>query len=294
MSMIDHLSIILWGKSANEPARAEALADPSKKARSLNGWRTLQTLKRGCQEGRAGKAVDPSPPSPRLRDRLEVYRPYGVRGCLPPARHLLHPAPRAAARQTIVTTAKETRGCLLPTPRSLLRSAPRAAARQTIVSSSKETQGCLLPTPRSLLRSAPRAEARQTIVTTAKETRGCLLPTPRSLLQPAPRATPRQTPSYPLTTKVRRVERPPNLPEREKKKTPTGGGTPTSKPPRSRRVGSWEKGKPRTHIADSPVCVKQTGPSSGLQDRQKSATPACQAVPAPRAALRLDGRIQQH
>jgi hypothetical protein len=97
MSMIDHLSIILWGKSANEPARAEALADPSKKARSLNGWRTLQTLKRGCQEGRAGKAVDPSPPSPRLRDRLD-YRPYRVWGCLPSARRLLHPAPRLARR----------------------------------------------------------------------------------------------------------------------------------------------------------------------------------------------------
>jgi hypothetical protein len=267
------LSSTLWRRSAYEPARAEAL-----------------TL------------VGPSPP----------------------ARRLLHPAPKAAARQTIVSPAKETRGRLPPTPGSLLRSAPKAAARQTIISPAKQTRGRLLPTPRSLLqqsprttpcpppskrpqdrlevcyrpygvrgcpplsltdhldhgtiattcqrpeklrygwhkgqrgyaaagtkarkvalRSAPHTAASQTTVRTAKEARGCL-PTPGGLLRLAPHAAARRTivtinrgtwgclppsrhllhlhllhqpPSYPLTTKVRPVERPTNLPEREKKKT---------------------------------------------------------------------------
>ena len=65
-------------------------------ARHLSGWRTLQTLKRGCQEGRAGEAMDPSPPSPGLQDRLD--------------------------RGTIVTTAAETQ----PTKRCRRRAPPRA------------------------------------------------------------------------------------------------------------------------------------------------------------------------
>ena len=241
-------SIILWRKSANEPARAEALA-----------------------------LAGPSPPSPRLQDRLEVcYRPYGVRGCPPPSK-------RPRDRLEVCYRPYGVRGCPPPSPPSPSPRPQVGLDRGTIATPCQRPE-------KVTLRSAPRTAARRTIVTTAKETRGCLPPS-RHLLH---LHLLHQTPSYPLTTKVRPVERPPNLPEREKKKTPTGGGPPTSRPPRLGWVGSWEKGKPRTHTADSLVCVKQTGPSSGLQDRQKSATPACQAVPAPRAALRLDGRIQQH
>jgi hypothetical protein len=85
------LDILLWRKSAKEPApggtigkagglghqrqihryarrapEALALAESPKKARNLIGWKTLQTLKRGCQGGCAGKAMDPSL---RLQDR---------------------------------------------------------------------------------------------------------------------------------------------------------------------------------------------------------------------------------
>jgi hypothetical protein len=194
------------------------------------------------------------PLSQRLRDRLEVcYRPYGVRGCPPPSQRLRDRLEVCYRLYGVV------RGCPPPSPRLRDR-----------------LEVCYGP--------APRAAARRTIITTAKETRVCLLPPPRSLLHLAPRATPRQTPSYPLTGPlgtVRPAERPPNLPEREKKKTPTGGGPPTSRPPRPRWVGSWgQKGKPRTHV----FFTSKQSPSSGLQDRQKSATPAYQAVPALRAA----------
>jgi hypothetical protein len=157
------------------------------------------------------------------------------------------------------------RGCPPPSPR------PRGCLdRGTIAATCQRPE-------KVTLRSAPRTAARRTIVTTAKETRGCLPPS-RHLLH---LHLLHQTPSYPLTTKVRPVERPPNLPEREKKKTPTGRGPPTSRPPRSGWVGSWrQKGKPRTHV----YFTSKHRPSSG---RQKSTTPAYQAVPAPWAAPRL-------
>ena len=129
-------SITLWRKLANEPARAEALtlAGPSPPVTTASQRPVKLRYRpygvRGCP-----------PPSKRPRDRLEVcYRPYGVRGCPPPSPPSPSPRPQVGLdRGTIATP------CQRP-EKVTLRSVPRTAARRTIVTTARETRGRLLPT----------------------------------------------------------------------------------------------------------------------------------------------------